>query len=243
MVKNYLVTALRPISSIREHGDDSINLYLDYQEMYKMSIASFKHFVEEPFETIIWSDPAKDVNSSTYQNWIDIRNLWNSEPCNIFWAGADTLMLKKTKIFSDRFPEYRMFNYTDPKSHAEVKHYFNDDLRYYPHTMSTDIWQLGEDLFKKRNEHLEKNWGFDQIRHNAMFWNQSIPDSDRLHPYMAYQAMNLRSLSPEMVQWHNNWNGITLDTAHILHFHGSRGSKAVINFMRELCTKLDIIYE
>jgi hypothetical protein len=149
-------------------------------------------------------------------------------------------MIQPTELFSDRFTEYRLFNYTDPKSYGDFAHQFNDDIQYYPHTMSTDVWKLGEEWLAQRETHPDRNWGFDQLRHNAMFWSQDIDESDRLHPEMAYQAMNLRVLAQNAVDWHNEWNRIAINQAHILHFHGSRGSQAVTNIMKELCNQLGI---
>ena len=149
-------------------------------------------------------------------------------------------MIRPTELFSDKFPEYRMFNYTDPRSYGDFTHHFNDDIQYYPHTMSDDVWKLGEEWLTQRETHPDRNWGFDQLRHNAMFWSQNIDESDRLHPEMAYQAMNLRVLAQNAVDWHNEWNRIDINQAHILHFHGSRGSQAVINIMKELCNQLGI---
>jgi hypothetical protein len=58
---------------------------------------------------------------------------------------------------------------------------------------------------------------------------------------MAYQAMQLRALSDQrVIDAHNAWNGIDLNQAHIIHFHGSRGSQAVINIMKEICSQLGI---
>jgi|694.fasta_scaffold109653_4 hypothetical protein len=240
MVKNYLVCAVRPISD-NWMGNDSSQLYLDYQEMYRLRLASFQHFVKEPFETILWTDPATNGDTCAYQNWLDIKELWQREPCNVFWAGADTLMIRPTELFSDRFTEYRLFNYTDPKSHGDFAHHFNDDIQYYPHTMSPNVWKLGEEWLTQRETHPNRNWGFDQLRHNAMFWSQDILDSDRLHPEMAYQAIKLRSLSDQlMIDIHNEWNGIDINQAHMLHFHGSRGSQSVITIMKEICSQLGI---
>ena len=239
MVKNYLVCSVRPISE-NWMNQASSQLHLDYQEMYRLRLASFEHFVKEPFEAVVWTDPATNSDTCTYQNWLDIKELWRREPCNVFWAGADTLMIRPTELFSNRFTEYRLFNYTDPKSYGDFAHHFNDDIQYYPHTMSSDVWKLGEGWLDQRETHPDRNWGFDQLRHNAMFWSQDIPDSDRLHPEMAYQAMNLRTINPDVIGQHNGWNSLPIEQAHILHFHGSRGSQAVINIMKEICNQIGI---
>jgi len=240
MVKNYLVCAVRPIQDGWLHQKRT-DLYTFYKQMYELSVASFRKFVEEPFEAILWEEPVKNNDEYTVANWNAIKELWNREPCNIFWAGADTIMTQPTKLFSDQVKEYRLFNYTDPRSYKEFPHYFNDDIQYYPHTMSKEIWDLGEEMWNQREGHPDQHWGFDQIRHNTMFWKQNIPESDRLHPWLAYQAMQLRTMSPEEIEAHNQWNGINLRDAHILHFHASRGSQQVINLMNFISKEVGII--
>jgi hypothetical protein len=246
MVKNYLVTAIRPIQagSLMEKRTD---LYLAYQEMWQMAQASYKKFIQEPFELVVWDGAVPDVDTACMQNWYSMKELWHKQPCNIMWVGADTLMIRPTSIFSDRFKEFRMFNYSQPKRHKDFAHYFNDDVRYYPNTMSAETWQLGEDYLKLRETAEDRQWGFDQTRHNAMFWSQDIQDWH--HPEMAYQAMNLRNSTAEImpgqhflpVEWHDYFNGIKIDQAHILHFHASRGSSSVIATMKTLCEKLGIV--
>lgn len=239
MVKNYLLCAIRPTKSW--HIDTQDNLHEQYHKMYKMRIASFRKFVQEPFEEILWTDPTENSDTYTVDNWRLLKELKQQEPCNIFWAGADTLMIKPTSLFGSRFKEFRLFNYTDPKSYRNFEHYFNDDIRYYPHTMSETVWKIGENLWKYRKSDPDMQWGFDQLRHNTMFWSQEIPMTDCLHPKMAFQAQHLRNLDPVAIQWHEQWNGgCTWEQAHILHFHASRGTDAVIDVMQQLCEQLEI---
>jgi hypothetical protein len=68
-----------------------------------------------------------------------------------------------------------------------------------------------------------------------MFWSQNLIDPH--HPKMAYQAMSNHYYNTEHL---NQWNGISIEQAHILHFHASRGSLQVINIMKALCEKLEI---
>lgn len=240
MVKNYLVSAVRPITDGWLHQDQQ-DLYKEYTEMYELSLASFKKFVEEPFESILWTDPVKNNDEYTIANWNAIKELWHREPCNIFWAGADTLMTQPTSLFSDRFKEYRLFNYTDPKSNKDFKYFFNDDIQYYPHTMSKETWDLGEDLWSQREGHPNQFWGFDQIRHNHMFWSQGIPEEDCFHPRLAYQAMKIRTLLPKEVDAHNKWNNLDIRYSHILHFHASRSSQQVVALMKFISQQIGII--
>lgn len=234
MVKNYLVSAVRPITQ-GWHLEKNKNLYQNYQLMYDMSLASFKQFLQEPFESICWSSTVQDNEQYTFENWKCIRDLWHSEPCNILWAGADTMMLQPTSLFTDRFREYRMFNYTDPKSCNEFAHFFNNDIQYFPHTMSEKIWELGEKLWQGVENHPMRNWGFDQLRNNYMFFAQDIPDSDRLHPKLAYQC-----LGNGPTAYTDQWNGVSINHAHILHFHGSRNSRRIVEVMTVICRHLGI---
>lgn len=211
--------------------------------MYELSLASFRHFVKEPFEAICFTDPVDDNDTYTLANWYAIKEIWHREPCNIFWAGADTFMTQPTSLFGDRFREYRLFNYTDPKQHREFEHYFNDDVQYYPHTMSKEIWELGEQYWEKREGHPDQHWGFDQIRHNAMFWAQDIPANDRLHPYMNFMCMRMREINPEVIRWHEQWNQHSFMSANILHFAASRGSESTIALMKWLSDNLGIPHE
>ena len=240
MVKNYLVCAVRPIED-GWHLEKNKDLYAQYRQMYDLSLASFHKFVAEPFEAVLWVDPVKNNDEYTVTNWNAIKELWHSNTCNIFWAGADTLMTQPTSLFSDRFKEYRLFNYTDPKTYRGYVNFFNDDLQYYPHTMSKETWDVGEQLWSVKEGHPDQFWGFDQLRHNEMFWSQGIPQDDWYHPELAYQAMRLRELNQENVDKHNEWNGIPLQYAHILHFHASRGSQKVIDLMRFISKEIGVI--
>jgi hypothetical protein len=239
-VKNYLVSAVRPIRN-GWHMEKNQDLYKAYGEMYAMRLASFRKFCQEPFEDVLWTDPTDDSYTYTEDNWTAIKKLWDSEPCNVFWAGADTFMIKPTSIFGDRYKEYRLFNYTEPRSHREFQHHFNDDVQYYPHTMSQESWDLGEKYWEQRETHPDRQWGFDQLRHNAMFWSQDIPEEDRLHPEMNYMCHNLRSDHPDELEATRLWNsGVSLNDANILHFCASRGSGQVVNMMKELSQELGI---
>jgi hypothetical protein len=238
MVKNYLVCAVRPTTQGWMTRDTAPDLYLKYQTMYDISRATFRKFLQEPFDEICWTDTVTDNEENCRENWRLIKELWHSEPCNILWAGADTMMLQNTNIFG-RFKEFRMFNFTDPRSAKDHACYFNDDVRLYPHTMTDSVWQQGEQAWNDINCD-DRNWGFDQLRHNLMFWSQAIVPEDRFHPALAYQAQNLRSLDRTAVAWHDGWNAWPLNKSHIIHFHASRHPDKVIQLMRDIAQQLGV---
>lgn len=242
MVKNYLVSAVRPIRD-GWHLEKNQDLYLNYQIMSELSLASYQKFLTEPFEFVLLTDPVDNNYQNNLSTWNYIYELWHREPCNILWAGADTFMVQPTKIFQDVYQDYRLFNYTDPRTVPGFPHYFNDDVQLFPHTMKPETWQVGLEFWNKgHDDPAVLEWGFDQMRHNAMFWSQDIAITDRLHPWFNYMCHDLRELSPPAVQWVEQWNQFALDRAHILHFAASRGSQAVIDIMRQLCDKLGIQY-
>jgi hypothetical protein len=106
--------------------------------------------------------------------------------------------------------------------------------------MSQDVWTLGESLWSERETSPDRHWGFDQNRHNRMFWSQDIAPADRIHPDMNWMAMNMRSLDANVVAWHEHWNNCAIRNASILHFNASRGSAATIHVMRVICQQLGI---
>jgi len=110
--------------------------------------------------------------------------------------------------------------------------------------MTAETWALGEQYWQQREGHPDRYWGFDQLRHNAMFWSQPIADTDRLHPNLNFMCHNLRSTDPQAIAATEQWNsGCPLSQAQILHFCASRGSQQVIAIMQDLCQQLDIQYE
>lgn len=244
MIKNYLVSAVRPIRN-GWHLEKNQDLYHNYEKMYRMRTASFRKFCQEPFEEILWTEPVDNNDEYTLANWNAIKELWHQEPCNVFWAGADTIMIRPTSLFGDRYKEFRMFNYTEPRSHREFLHHYNNDVMYFPHTMSDDTWDLGQRYWDEQREtHPDRHWGFDQLRNNAMFWAQSIPDNDRLHPEMNYMCHNLRADDPAQLEYTQGWNnGLPIKSANILHFCASRGSEWVIEIMKIICRDLKVDYE
>ena len=238
-MKNYLVGAVRPVSKTwgywKTQQEESIALqeHKKYEDMYKISRASARKFLQGEWEEIKFTAPVLDARLYQIAQWYVIKELWHREPCNILAMGADTLFTKPTEIFG-RFDHMMMFNYTDPKTHAEFEHYLNDDIRYYPATMDSKVWSLGEQKMGEWFTHKEGNWGWGQLVHNYQFWSQGLGIEQALHPELAWQAFSLNQSHSD------SWNGIPLNDAHVLHFHGSRNSDSRVDIMSTLAKQLDI---
>ena len=248
MVKNYLVGSVRPVIkkwySDTAHGatEDNQNWMPHlkmYQEMYKTSRASAVKFLEGDWEPVIHTAPVLDARLFQIAQWYLVKEMWFEQPCNILCMGADTMFVKPTKVF-DHWKGMRMFNYTDPRSHAEHVHYFNDDVRYFPHDMNPEIWEIGERRMAEWFSHSQSHWDLGQLINNSMFWQEDIHSDDRLHPYMNWMCHDLRDLSDQSISHCETWNRTTFDSAKILHFNGSRGPKATLDIMKQVADKFGV---
>ena len=237
-MKNYLVGAIRPIYTSfywkpKLQESEAVKETDNYEGIYKISRASAKKFLAGDWEEVKFVSPVLDARFYQIAQWYTIKELWFKEPCNILFMGADTMFIKHTEIFG-KYDTMRMFNYTDPKSHPEFPNHFNDDIRYYPATMNPEVWNIAERNMDKWFTHPESNWGFGQVLHNYQLWSQGLSLKEVLEPHLAWQAF---ALSEEQGK---QWNGIPLEDAHVLHFHGSRGNETRLQCMTQISHQLGI---
>jgi hypothetical protein len=238
-MKNYLVGGVRPVSTTwgywktQEEEDAALKGHETYGEMYKLSRTSARKFLQGEWEEVKFTAPVLDARLYQIAQWYTIKELWYREPCNILAMGADTMFVNPTEIFG-QFHEMRMFNYTDPRQHAEFPHYFNDDVRYYPADMDPAVWAVGERKMGGWFTHEQAHWDWGQLVHNYQFWSQSIPDNDVLKPNLNWLAHNLRELSPNAIDWHSEWNQYPATHANIMHFCGSRGADHTLAIMQTI---------
>jgi hypothetical protein len=203
-----------------------------YHQMYDVSVASFEHFLEGDFTTMCWAGSVDNPTLIARRNWDLIKELWHSQECNILWHGPDTQMVKPTEIFG-KYEDFEIFSWTDPKSIAGAPNYFNNDIRYFPSTMSKDVWALGDELVKNWDtSNTEQGWNYEQIMHNKMFWSQKNKTLENsLRPDVVYQAQWLPGDAATKDK-QDEWNGGKLEDAHIIHWHGSRSAQAKLGIMR-----------
>jgi hypothetical protein len=227
-MKNYLVGALRPVINIwgywkgqGENPNRDQDL-AEYTGMYDVSRAAARKFLAGAWQEKVFRSPVLDARQFCIAQWYAIKELWHSEPCNILWMGSDTLMTKPTAVFGE-WHGMRMFNYTNPRSIANIPHYFNDDVRYYPADMDPKIWDVGERAMTQWFTNPEAKWDLGQMIHNYQFWSQDIDDADRLHPWMNWSAHGMRDFNTSTIDLFNAWNGLDMSQAHVIHLSGSRG--------------------
>ena len=236
-MKNYLVKSLFQIRDPdwriknRSHEPD---LYANYVSMHQVSLGSHKRHLQGEWELKFVGGRFDNINQAFERTFWAIHDLWHSEPCNILYTDPDTVMIRDLDIW-DEFDKFMMFNHTDPKSfdkpnpwNCRFPNFFNAGVRYFPATMEENIWKIGRDM--------AQDWRVDtydteQTILNAMLWSQDITVAQALRPDIAYQAHWL-PMHPQDKQ--DQWNGITMDQAAIIHVHGSRDSQIKLDFMKSL---------
>lgn len=247
-VKNYVIGAHRRINSTKWAWKDTStegDIYKTYSEMYRLSRSSMYYFLEGDWEELVWNEDIDNIGQAMKLNWTNVYNLWHSEPCNILAVGPDVQIVKPLKMFGE-FSEFRMFNWTDPKSYnaanswdIKLPNYFNGDFKYYPHTMSESLWDMGRKMAEswEGNDTTPETWGNEQLIENAMFWSQGLTFEQAHRPDLFYQAQNLPWSSIDEM---NAWNNYDYADAKVLHWHSSRHSPTKLQCMQQINDGLGI---
>lgn len=240
-VKNYVVCAHRRIKSTKWVWKDTIdegNIYENYYKMALLSLGSAKHFLKGEWEYILFDEDINSINEAMPLNSDRVYELWHSEPCNILWVGPD-VQFKRPINFFGQFDEFRLFNWTDPKSwdtpnqyDLQFYHLFNNDLQYYPSTMNPDLWKIERAMRADwRIDESMDSYNNQQLIHNAMFWSQGLAWEDAHRPMLFYQA---HWLPWQDISTMDEWNQAKFEDAAIVHWHGSRNSPIKLECMQKL---------
>lgn len=240
-MKNYLIRSLYQIKSpvwFRDRTDEG-DIYDQYMQMHEISLRTFEQHLQGDWEFVFFNKTVPDIQAVFKDHFFEIYDIWRQGDCNILYCGPDNAMMKPTQFFG-KYEDFMMFNYTDPKSSTEANHYgvqhshfFNADVRYYPSTMSQDIWDMG----LKMADNWDFNcWNTEQFILNKMLWDQPNRTLENtLDPLMAYQA---HGVYPEQlnrtIQHSNSWNGCDINDSYIIHCHGSRNAPQKLELMKIL---------
>ena len=84
-----------------------------------------------------------------------------------------------------------------------------------------------------------KIWSDEQDVYNDMLWGQDINYDDVIDPKMAYQGHMIPNLDTNIEQG-NQWNGIDINDAHIVHWHSSRGIQNRVELFNYICEWLEV---
>jgi len=231
-MKNHVVWVNSPVAVTKqEHGlapCGTPTARLAYDKMFELSRRSVRHFLAGEYEEHVLTQPAKDRNELFRRTYQYLRRLWRREPCNILFLDSDTLMTWHTEVFG-KYQEFRMFNWTDPKSHPKFPNYYNCAVRYFPATMSRKIWDIGDYHYARWNYDI---YAHEQEMYNHMFWAQNIPAHEAHEPDMNFQMPG--ASSPQQLQYWAEWNHCDFKQIKILHYHGTRGPEQAIQMATAL---------
>jgi hypothetical protein len=219
-MKNYIVWTNCKIEErgaqfgIGAAGDPAVTAA--YDRMFEISLASARQNIRGRWQEIVLDETCESRVEMFQKNWTKIHDMWHAEPCNILYLDSDTITVKPVEIFG-RFPDFRLFNWTDPPRNEFFDNYFNAAVRYYPAHMNPRIWAIGNEL--AANWRLDI-WDQEQLIFNKMLWEQTMTWEDAHHPELNWQAPSGKTL-PEL-NAHSNFNTMPLGHARIIHYHGSR---------------------
>lgn len=236
-IKNYVIGAHRRVKDPKwdfKNTEEEGDIYEIYKAMYQASRASLRKFLQDDWIELCYTEPVDHINQAARIGWQSNYELWHSEPCNILIVGPDVSMIRPTKIFG-RFNEFRMFNWTDPKTYNEpnpwnIVHqdYFNGDLVYIPHTTTKNVWRIFESMMV---QYRDSTWGDDQVITNTMFWSQNIPWEEAHRPDLFYSA---QWLPWQPIREMDEWNCYKIRNCHMIHWHGSRHSPTKLQMMQQI---------
>lgn len=242
-VKNYVMRSIYKIKSPMWFKDRSAegDIYDKYMQMSEISINSINKYLAGDWEYVLWNEQVDNIQHVFKDHFFKIYDFWKTNwPCNILYMGPDNFMQKPTEIFG-KYDDFMMFNYTDPKSSQERnkwniqhKHFFNADVRYYPASMSQDIWDMGLQLAAEWDFDC---WNTEQFILNKMLWDQPNRTLENtLDPKLVYQGQMLYASDDleQRIHKSNAWNNCDLRDSHIIHFHGSRNAEHKLVLMKQL---------
>ena len=240
-MSNIVTMALCRIKNndILEYNTDqgADNTFKLYSSMSEIVCESVDTFLEGDWEFEIIENEVDSYQEVFDKNFGEVYEMWDSGNNNVFFLDLDTIMLKPVNVF-DQLNNFQMFNYTDPKTLGgkdannkyglQHEHYFNAGVRYYPKTMSQDVWDLG---WKYASDWDYNIWGTEQIIFNEMMYSENKDVKNWHDPTMNFQMMNAvpQAISnPHYIAQIEAWNGANIDDAKIMHLHGTRGADKTV---------------
>lgn len=234
-MKNYLVTKNYKIVDHTQWFEDrsnEFNLVENYAKMENILVDTAKQHLVDLDDVIVHRGEATHIRDVFREHFKEIYNLWKSEPCNILYCDLDVVFLQQARFFG-QYDFFAMFNFTDP-THTIDEHYgltfdrfFNCGVRYYPHTMRQETWDLG---FKMLDNWNPERWDSEQVIYNQMLWSQDVPPQKFYRPDLSFQMLFEQPLH----QGNQVFNRIDIRQAAVVHVHGSRGSGNRLEIMKQL---------
>ena len=234
-MKNYLVAKNYTITDHTKWYEDRTNernLVANYTAMEKVLCDTARQHLVGLDDIIVHRGEAEHIRDVFRIHFREIYDLWKSEQCNILYCDLDVVFLQQARFFG-QYDFFAMFNFTDPPRTVD-KHYgltferfFNCGIRYYPHTMKQETWDVGFKMLENWNP---DRWDSEQVIYNQMLWSQSVAPQLFYRPDLAFQMLDNMPLH----QYNTDFNRIDIRQAAVVHVHGSRGSGDRLEIMKQL---------
>lgn len=234
-MKNYLVSKNYTISDhTKWHTDRTkeYNLVANYITMGHILCETARQHLVDLDDIIIHRGEAENIRDVFKAHFKEIYDLWSSEQCNILYCDLDVIFLKKASFFG-QYAFFTMFNFTDPPFLEDTYYgltfecFLNCGIRYYPHTMKQETWDIGFKMLENWNPNC---WDSEQVIYNQMLWSQGIPLQAFHRPDLSFQMLDRSPLD----QYNTEFNFMDIRQASVVHIHGSRGSGDRLKTMKQL---------
>lgn len=229
VAKNYTITDHTKWYEDRSHEQ---NLVANYAAMEKILCDTARQHLVSLDDIVVHRGQATHIRDVFRIHFKEIYDLWSSEPCNILYCDLDVVFLQQARFF-DQYDFFAMFNFTDPPRTVDnhyglmFERFFNCGIRYYPHTMKQETWDIGFEMLDNWNP---DRWDSEQVIYNQMLWSQNVAPQRFYRPDLSFQMLNNKPLH----QHNTDFNRIDIRQAALVHVHGSRGSGDRLEIMKQL---------
>jgi hypothetical protein len=239
----------------RPENEPSIdNFYKDGESLYQnslflLSCATVEKYCTSRKTTIIKIHDESNFQSLFKRNYSYIRETFQkNQPANLLYIGGDVIAIRDFEFPpTDKLP-FQMFNYAKfPEKYHNSRagernfhgggcffeHYLNAEIRLYGHNIPEDVWKIGDNWF----DNWVNYWEYEQDLWNAMFRailereGNIVNNSSFLpNPSFSFQMPINEIKDQRKIQ---DWNGISISSAKLVHLHSSRGVKNAVDFVIE----------
>ena len=222
-VKNYLIRSLYKINSavgINPGAQPSITStdYRVYKKMHDLTLPTLEKHIGGEWELVLFEGEVEHAQQMHKEVFMRTYQMWSEQPCNILFVDLDIMAFGPIDFFN-QYNDFTMFSQIGDEAlnGYPLDQYYNCGLRYFPHTIDSAVWDLGLSLYK---EWPDKGceWDRDQLVYSKMLLSQPnfvFPNVAINSFYMSYDV------NPEFLKQYK-----------LLHFHSSKGPRAVHALMK-----------
>jgi hypothetical protein len=154
------------------------------------ALQRIKGFAQESFQRHLvgmdefrWMDAPRyfETPSAMFRHiFLEVRKIWE-QGNNVLFVDADSLCIRHTEVFG-LYDNFRVFATTGDTSRFkdQFPEYLLSGVRYFPSTLSREVWDVGERQWEKFAVEIDTNplwiavdrWDYEQYIYNLMFYSQ-----------------------------------------------------------------------